>query len=190
MKNILLALIISFSITPTVLCAQPTAFVVKGPGEFHGGQLCAYYADSMTLLVINGGKTIVRHFFCSSQPGLATTANLVQDRLGNYYILLKYWTGRDLGVNLQEYLEVFRLPRKLNQLKPTVPNYEYLRVPILGGAGPESQWAYRYRIDKPECGGLRFVFTRSILGSKKGILFMPEGKTRNIEINGRVKCSH
>lgn len=191
MKNTLLALFLLLSITSAALYAQPTAFVGKGPGEFHGGQLCAYLEDSMTLLVINNGKTIVRHFFCSSQPSFAaTTANLIEDRLGNYYILLKYWTGRDLDSNLQEYLEIFRLSRNLSQMKPAIPIYEYLRVPILGGAGPESQWVYHYRIDKPECGGLELVFTRSIVGPKEGVLFMPQEKTRIIEINTRSKCGH
>lgn len=162
--------------------AAPVVTLQKGPVMLFGQQAClGWVDDSVTMVVKESDKILIRYHFCSVY---GATAKLVTDAIKNNYIFLTYATGH--GTNAaQAYLKVFHLPQK----KVNSEFYEYLRTPIWGGAGRTSQWVYHYRIEKPKCGGLRLVFTRAIEnGTIEHVFTMPAEKTRVIEVGVPSSC--
>ena len=186
MKTLLCLLSVGFLFASVKLSAAPALSLQLKQEGSNGLPLCGgWVADGETLVIEDHGKVLMRHHFCSS---VYSTAEIVTDGMGQHYIFLTFGTGH--GTNaVEKYLEIYELPENLSQIK-NWGLYEYMRLPIYGGAGATSQWVYHYQIAKPPCGGLRLTFTRAIIGGEGEIFTMPAEKTRVIEINVPSTCPH
>ncbi len=182
MKRLFDFLLVASSFAAFNLHAASVVTLQSGPEKLFGQQACPYPGDSVTMVVKEDGKILIRYHFCSAA---VPSAKVVTDAVGNNYILLDYGTTGPGTNTLQSYLKIFHLPQK----NVDSEFYEYLRTPTLGGAGMTSQWVYRYRTEKPKCGGLRLVFTRVIEnGTIEHVFTMPAEKTRIIEVGVPSSC--
>ncbi|MGH8282610.1 MAG: hypothetical protein ACRESE_02035 [Gammaproteobacteria bacterium] len=182
-------LVVAFSgllFTALPIYAAPTVQILlssQNPsvGEPACGSQANYY--TYTMVVEDGKSVLTRYDFCS--PG-RPDAEVVTDAVGNNFILLKYSAGS--GTTIAVKLRVFELPSKRENLGRYWGLTEYMTVPIDATSGPQSEWEYKYKVEKPTCGGLRFLFTRVVAGHGE-IDSIPGQKTRIIEIGVPSKCS-
>ncbi len=92
----------------------------------------AFSEDHLDLILLEDGKIRDTHYFYSSYG--KAEAKLVRDAKGTFYVLLRHGEGQGTHVR-QEYITVFKVIRKLNELAT---------FPLNGPAGMSSDWAYKY----------------------------------------------
>ncbi len=124
--------------------------------------------DHLDLVLKRDGAIMDTHYFYSSYG--SANVELVQDRKGTYFAILRHGEGRGTHVR-SEYMTVFKIINKLNKLAT---------FPLNGSAGVTSDWKYSYMLSKPESGGLEFRFSLQVTGDDA--IAYPEDKQRAISV--------
>ena len=124
--------------------------------------------DQLDLVLRKDGAITDTHYFYSSYG--SADVELVQDRKGTYFAILRHGEGRGTHVR-SEYITVFKIINKLNKL---------VTFPLNGPAGFTSDWKYSYVLSKPETGGLEFRFSLQVSGGDA--IAYPEDKQRTISV--------
>ena len=122
--------------------------------------------DHLDLILEKDGAIVDTHYFYSSYGN--ADVELVQDRKGTYFAILRHGEGRGTHVR-SEYITVFKINEKLNKV---------LTFPLNGPAGATSDWEYSYVLIKPEGGGLEFRLSLEVTGDDA--IEYPEDKQRTI----------
>jgi hypothetical protein len=131
--------------------------------------IAAFEEDNLDIVLQDGDKVLHKEYLYSSY-GMAK-AQLLKDAKGRQYALVRHGKGRGTHVR-EEFLTVYKVGRRLNQL---------VTFPINGPSGMHGDWEYKYRIDKPKAGGLKFYLTLELREKEKDSVF-PEDKKRIITI--------
>jgi len=164
MKRTLLFIALLLLITSAAIAA-PT--VVIEPSEDRTSR-SGFAEDHLDLILKENGETRDTHYFYSSYG--KAEAKIVKDAKGIYYVLLRHGEGRGTHVR-SEYISVFKVVKKLNQL---------VTFPLNGPAGMTSDWEYKYILSMPKNGGLEFKLKLKITGNDAN--YHPEDEVRTIMI--------
>jgi hypothetical protein len=128
--------------------------------------ISSFPEDHLDLVLRDGNRVLDRTYLYSSY-GMAEV-QLIGDAKGNQYALVRHGRGRGTHVR-EEFVSIFKVGRRLT---------ETATFPIGGPAGMKADWEYRYRIDRPKTGGLKFILSLRVTGKDASIY--PEDKERTI----------
>jgi len=165
--RIFTVLLVALVLIPLTANAAPISIISEDYNKYGCPGDYPFTEDNLKLVVQDGNVVLAERSFCSSYG--KASALIEQDALGAYFVLLRYGQGR--GTNARsEYLAVYKLDHNL---------IEYIRIPISAPASGASRWEYKYKISKPQAGGLLFHL---VLEVEPKAEWYPAEKLRIIEI--------